>query len=426
MARFGITDARLRAVGFGFCAILCLAVLSCGGGDGAPASGGSSPGGTTPATGSNVVNVVVDAGPTGTTDSDTNTLFTSVTVCVPGSTTSCQTIDHIQVDTGSYGLRILSSVLTLALPVQTTSNGEAIVECTQFVGDYSWGPVALADLQISGETASSIPIQVIGDPHYATVPSACSSVGPPEDTVAQFGANGVLGIGTFAQDCGPNCASDASIGVYYACTASACQGATLPLANQVTNPIVFFATDNNGVIVQLPSVAASGAATVTGSMIFGVDTETNNKSGSQTVVTLAGSAGGSAGQSPGSFTTVFDGSSLIESFLDTGSNGLFFNSNLTICTESGLADFYCPSSTENLNATIEGQNGMSASVAFSVVPADTLSGADAAFSALAGPYPDAQDTQTFDWGLPFYFGRTVYTVIEGATTAVGNGPYVAF
>jgi hypothetical protein len=112
--------------------------------------------------------------------------------------------------------------------------------------------------------------------------------------------------------------------------------------------------------------------------------------------------------------------------LDTGSNGLFFNSNLTICTESGLADFYCPSSTENLNATIEGQNGMSASVAFSVVPADTLSGADAAFSALAGPYPDAQDTQTFDWGLPFYFGRTVYTVIEGATTAVGNGPYVAF
>jgi hypothetical protein len=286
--------------------------------------------------------------------------------------------------------------------------------------------VALADLQISGETASSIPIQVIGDPHYATVPSACSSVGPPEDTVAQFGANGVLGIGTFAQDCGPNCASDASIGVYYACTASACQGATLPLANQVTNPIVFFAIDNNGVIVQLPSVAASGAATVTGSMIFGVDTETNNKSGSQTVVTLAGSAGGSAGQSPGSFTTVFDGSSLIESFLDTGSNGLFFNSNLTICTESGLADFYCPSSTENLNATIEGQNGMSASVAFSVVPADTLSGADAAFSALAGPYPDAQDTQTFDWGLPFYFGRTVYTVIEGATTAVGNGPYVAF
>jgi hypothetical protein len=427
MAKFGITGAQARVAGFGCCAILCMALLSCGGGDGAPASGSSSSGGTTPAAGSNVVSVVVDGGPTGLTYPATNTLFTTVTVCVPGSTTSCQTIDHIQVDTGSYGLRIISSALTLALPVQTASNGEAIVECTQFVGNYSWGPVALADVQVSGETASSIPIQVIGDPNYATVPSDCSSIGPAEDTVAEFGANGVLGIGTFAQDCGPNCASDAGIGVYYACTASACQGTTLALANQVTNPIVSFATDNNGVIIQLPSVAASGAATVTGSMIFGVDTETNNKSGSQTVVTLAGSAGGSAGQAPGSFTTVFNGDSLIESFLDTGSNALFFNDgSLTICTESGLSDFYCPSGTENLSATIEGQNGMSASVAFSVVAADTLSGADAAFSTLAGPYPDAQDTQTFDWGLPFYFGRTVYTVLESATTAVGTGPYVAF
>ena len=48
----------------------------------------------------NVASVVVDAGPAGT--SDVNTLFTTVTVCVPGSTTSCQTIDHIQVDTASY------------------------------------------------------------------------------------------------------------------------------------------------------------------------------------------------------------------------------------------------------------------------------------------------------------------------------------
>ena len=32
----------------------------------------------------------------------------------------------------------------------------------------------------------------------------------------------------------------------------------------------------------------------------------------------------------------------------------------------------------------------------------------------------------FDWGLPFYFGRTVYTAIENAATAVGTGPYVAF
>ena len=426
MVKFAINGAQTRAARFGFCAILCLVVFSCGGGDGAATSGSSSSGGTTPPTGSNVVSVVVDAGPLPTTNADTNTLFTTVTICVPGSSTSCQTIDHIQVDTGSYGLRILSSVLTLALPVQTASNGEAIVECTQFVDGYSWGPVALADAQVSGETASSIPVQVIGDPNYATVPSDCSSIGPAEDTVAQFGANGIIGIGPFAQDCGPNCAAAAQPQTYYTCTASACQATALALANQVANPVTFFATDNNGVIIQLPSVAAAGAATVTGTMIFGVDTETNNASGSQSVLTLVGTSG-AAGQVPGTFTTNFNGGTLTESFLDTGSNGLFFNdSSLATCTESGLTSFFCPSSIENLSATLEGQNGISAGVTFSVAPADTLAAADVAFSNLAGTYPDTSDTETFDWGLPFFYGRTVYTVIENATTTVGTGPYVAF
>jgi hypothetical protein len=75
---------------------------------------------------------------------------------------------------------------------------------------------------------------------------------------------------------------------------------------------------------------------------------------------------------------------------------------------------------------MEGQNGISANVSFSVAAADTLSGNDTAFVNLGGPYPNTQDTQTFDWGLPFYYGNTVYTVIESATTTVGTGPYVAF
>jgi hypothetical protein len=107
MVKFAINGAQVRTARFGLCATLCLAALSCGGGDGAATSDGSSSGGTTSPTASNVVSVVVDAGPLPTTYPDVNTLFTTVTVCVPGSTTSCQTIDHIQVDTGSYGLRIL-------------------------------------------------------------------------------------------------------------------------------------------------------------------------------------------------------------------------------------------------------------------------------------------------------------------------------
>jgi len=404
-----------RAWRFGLCAALCWPVLSCGGGGGSSASFAS--GSSTP-TGSNVADIVVDAGPT-STKPDVNTLFTTVTVCVPGSTTNCQTIDHIQVDTASYGLRILAPVLTVSLPVQTAGNGASLVECTQFVDGYSWGPVALADVQISGESAASVPVQVIGDANFTTVPADCSSIGPAEDTVAAFGANGILGIGVFAQDCGSNCVSAAVPATYYVCTSTVCQATTVLLANQVQNPATLFAKDNNGVVVQLPSVAAQGAATVAGFLIFGIDTQSNNKSGNQSVLTVDPNSG--------DFTTLFNGKSLTQSFLDTGSNGLYFNdTGLTQSTSSCFATLYCPVNPQGLSAVLQGQNGMSASEDFTVGDAETLGGDDpslVAFATLAGTYPN---TDTFDWGLPFYYGRTVYTAFEKAATSVGAGPYIAF
>jgi hypothetical protein len=421
MVRCARTVVLAPAWRLGLCAALCLSALSCGGGGGSVASlasGGSAPSGGSTPTGSNVVSVVVDAGPTSTSP-DVNTLFTTVTVCVPGTST-CQTIDHVQVDTGSFGLRLLASVLTLALPVQTLTNGASLVECTAFVDGYSWGPVALADVQISDEMASSVPVQVIGDPNFTNVPANCSSVGMAEDTVAAFGANGILGVGVFAQDCGSGCVTTVDNDVYYSCTSTLCEPTTVALANQVPDPVTLFAMDNNGVIIQLPTVAAQGAATVTGSMIFGIDTQTNNKSGSQTVLTVDSAFG--------DFTTVFNGQTLNQSFFDTGSNGLYFNdTSIAACSQTGLTDFYCPASAQSFSATLQGQNNVSANVSFSVGDADTLGGNDAslvAFPTLAGPYTSSADT--FDWGLPFYFGRTVYTAFESKTTSVGTGPYVAF
>src|SRR5262249_39105922 len=69
--------------------------------------------------GSNVLPVTVGAGPANVAPAQA---FASVTVCAPG-TTNCQTIDGVEVDTGSTGLRILASALTLALPGQTDSSG---------------------------------------------------------------------------------------------------------------------------------------------------------------------------------------------------------------------------------------------------------------------------------------------------------------
>jgi hypothetical protein len=393
------------------CAALCVSAISCGGGR--TLSGSGTGGGTA----TNVASVLVDAGPANNT---VNTLYTSVTVCVPGSTTNCQTIDHIQVDTGSFGLRILSSALTLSLPLQSATDGNSLVECTVFADGYSWGPIARADVQIAGETASSVPVQIVGDASFTQVPSDCSASGPTEeDTVTSFGANGILGIGVFAQDCGDLCVSTAEPAAYYSCAGTTCQATTVPLADQVPNPVSLFAVDNNGSILVLPSVASEGAATVTGSLIFGVDTESNNASGSETVLTV----------DPDSayLTAVFNGQSLNQSFIDSGSNGIYFNdADLPVCTASGYTDFYCPTSTQNLAVTLEGANGVSAVVDFSVVSAETL-GTDnptfLVFPTLAGT---SAVPESFDFGLPFFFGRRVATVLQSKTTAVGTGPYIAF
>jgi hypothetical protein len=409
----------IRALRISIAFLVTIAVVACGGSRSDVGSVTPTP---TPTQASNVVAVVIDGGPTAA-EPNVNTLYTTVTICVPGSTTQCQTIDHIQVDTGSYGLRVLASVLTLTLPVAAASDGNSLVECTQFVDGYSWGPVATTDMTIGGESASSVPVQVIGSAAFGTVPTDCSSTGPAEDTVAKFGANGIIGIGVFEQDCGSGCAGTVDNGVYYSCSATACNPVAVPLATQVLNPITLFATDNNGSIIELPSVSSPGEATLKGSLIFGIDTESNNASSGKTVIDVDATEG--------EFTTVFGGSSqpLTASFLDTGSNGLYFNdSGIAACTGADYAGFYCPASEQSFSATLEAASGAaSTSVSFTVGNAATVGEDDPddlVLPTLAGSYLGT--TPTFDWGLPFFFGRSVATAIEQHTTSAGAGPYVAF
>jgi hypothetical protein len=412
--------ALLRALRMGLGVALCVSAISCGGGGGSGTSTTPPP----PAPAVNTTSVIVDQGPTdanGNVVGSVNTLFTSVTVCVPGSTTSCQTIDHIQVDTGSYGLRLLAPVLTLTLPVQTLSNGNSLVECTQFVDGYSWGPVALADLTIAGETAKSLPVQVIGDSRFTTVPSTCSGTGTQEDTVATFGANGILGVGPFQLDCG-----DCDTVVhpqYYACaTAANCVETLVPTAMQVPNPVTLFAADNNGIIIDLPTVAPTGAVTVSGQLIFGIDTQSNNQSGAQTVLTLDGNA---------ELLMTFNGQTLANSFIDSGSNGIYFaDSSIATCTTQGLTTFYCPANTLNLGLSIQGANNgaMVNNLVFTVGNTETMLNANPTFNVfpeLAGTLP-AGNAGSFDYGLAFFYGKRVAVAVEGSKTSVGTGPYIAF
>jgi hypothetical protein len=81
------------------------------------------------------------------------------------------------------------------------------------------------------------------------------------NTAATLGANGILGLGLFKEDCGTGCASVTGNGFYYTCADAACT-ATQPirasLAQQVKQPVTLFENDNNGLIVHLPAASAGG------------------------------------------------------------------------------------------------------------------------------------------------------------------------
>ena len=363
----------------------------------------------------NVQAITVGPGPT----NNINLLYTTVTICAPGSTSNCQSIDHVLVDTGSTGLRIMSSLLSpsLSLRQQTNAGGNPIVACGQFANGYTWGPVKLADVKISGEQAASVPIQVIGDPAFSMVPDSCSGIGLPHDTVEALGANGVLGIGVLQQDCGIACAQRVVPGTYYICASTVCQETQAALTQQLQNPIGMFSVNNNGVIISLPSIPASGAFSVRGSMIFGIGTQGNNGLGNAHVIPVD--------QNTGTFTTLLGGLTYSNSFIDSGSNALFFaDGNIPTCPSN--SDFDCPASALILSATNQGASGAASIVNFQVANAELLFKTHSTFFAFANLAGTNSAATSFDWGLPFFFGRLVFTAIEGQNTPAGLGPYVAY
>jgi Protein of unknown function (DUF3443) len=403
-----------------------LVFSSCGG-------GGSSSNNPRPTPVTNTVPVEVKAGPGAFPFP--NALYTSVTICVPGSTTNCQTIDNIQVDTGSYGLRLLdTTVATLNLPKVTDNSSNVLQECVQFADlTYVWGPVATADIQMAGEKGSSVPIQLIASSPTINPPADCTSGAPANgdlNTVDALGAKGIIGLGVFQQDCGGGCTTGSFFSgyPYYLCPGGACSPAAVPALTQVQNPAWTFPQDYNGLLITLPAVPDTGSPTLAGSMIFGIGTQTDNALGGAQIYTT---------DVTGNFRTTYNGtqygaggligSSSNLSFIDSGSNGLYILDPATL--GNGILEcpdnpgFYCPALVTTLTAQNMGLNGTAGSVSFKIGNADTLlATGDAALGGLAGDNFDS-----FDWGLPFFYGRTVFVGIENETGPGGVvGPYWAY
>lgn len=388
-------------------------VSACGGG------GGGSSNASPRSRAANEMLVTVDRGPT--VAGNVNQPFVSVTVCAPGSTTSCQTIDHILVDTGSTGLRLVAeavdSTLISNLPAQTNNSGDPLRECQAFVIGYIWGSVKLADVKLGELTAGNLPIQIVGDPAAPAVPTACSSRGSGKamNTVESLGAKGILGIDSFVEDC-PACAQSATIPAYFTCPAGICATVQLASARQVKNPVAALPSDNNGILLAMPAVGATGAPTATGSLIFGVGTRSNNALGSARILDL---------DNVGEYWTNYGGQ-WIAAFADSGSNALYFaDAQISTCTNP--AGFFCPGTTLARSVVVEGAtNRTQASIDFSIADAHTLftSYPGTAYSNLAGGWPGA--ASYFDWGMPFFYGRRVFYAINGRATPGGAGPYIAF
>jgi hypothetical protein len=159
-------------------------------------------------------------------------------------------------------------------------------------------------------------------------------------------------------------------------------------------------------------------------MVFGIGTQSNNQLGSATVYTL---------NDFDNITTNFNSQALNQSFLDTGSNGLFFpDSSIPTCSN---ADWFCPAKLTSLSAQNVGGNGATGTVNFSIDNAQSLfNTGDTAFPTLGGPNGSgtcsAQNSGacSFDWGLPFFYGRNVFNGIRGKTLPSGTpaGPWWAY
>ncbi len=319
---------------------------------------------------------------------------------------------------------LVNAGLTLAPLADPSNAANTMHECLPFADGYAWGSLAEAAVRVGGESVSSVPIEIIDDSTVVSpaVPQSCSSNGTALNSVTAFDANGVLGVGVFVPDCGSSCAVSPSNDIYYSCTsAGSCSTATLPVADQVANPVAGFATDNNGVILQLPAVGATGATTASGYLVFGIGTEATNGLQGATVITT---------NAEGDFNTEFNGGAL-GGFIDSGSNALFFpDSSIPLCGQSGgAASFYCSAlHDEHVGQTWRAATAPMTTVAFQVANINDISGSDYAINDAAGPSTSVTGVgkNYFDWGLPFFYGRTVFVAFEGSMAGGTVGPYYAF
>jgi hypothetical protein len=388
-------------------------------------------------TGDNTLEIAVDSGPASSFSLGVANLpYVTVTVCAPGSASQCVTIDHVFLDTGSIGFRVLrSAVAALGLPAVTIGQANA-VECYPFVVGAVWGPLARADLHMGAELAPGVPVQLIDDAATPVAPPTADCLNAANggllQSVTALQAKAVLGVGMQRYDCGLICQLgdySGTYAVYHACdaTTGVCTPSALAPEQQVQNPVTFLPVNNNGTLIVMPALPVGGAWLAKGRLVFGIGTQSNNQIASTAQVYHVE-------PDPASLNYLYLGVTIAGvrypyAYIDSGSNGWFFD-DATLSTRcagngSGAGNWYCPASAESRSAIFEDAYGKSGQITFSIANADALfSSSNVAFANLGGA-AGANNPGAFVAGLPFFFGRAVYTSIWGQALSA-NGPWYAF
>ncbi len=360
----------------------------------------------------NVTSIIVDSG---YNESGSNIPYVTVTICKPG-TLQCQVLDHVILDTGSTGFKIDQSQLTLNdLPIITYSD-LPLYECALYGAGYLFGSLAYADIKLSGETAINIPIEIINDGSQDGVPTSCSN-GVSFVDLSALGAKAIIGINVISN---PN---NTYFPLVYTSSNQESYSLiadpnTIPVKLNV-NPIAAFIADNNGAILQLPFVDNTSNTPIDGTLTFGLNTQADNIV-SESIYKLLGSP--NQIDYIGAF--IADSGELVtQAIFDSGTPVLaFYSTVINQCPESGdMAGYYCPDNGVQLWTSI--LTNYSSGV---VVPINELI-ESYAFSEKFSVVPflgymmDASENLTI-YGLPAFFGRSIYLGFEGNSTDRVNTP----
>lgn len=329
-----------------------------------------------------------------------NLPFVSVTVCASG-TRNCVTVDRIKLDTGSEGLRVFRSALQgLQLSIERDARGADLALCAGFAGgDGDWGPIASADLILGDEFAREAKIQIV-DPDFPSPNVTCLPT-------ANDGRNGILGMSTALTS--PNGKS------YFSCRSDGCTPVTLDSAQEPLNPIAYLNEDNNGIIVQTPEVPATGAASVKGWVIFGIDTRSNNQSDRARTTCHV--------RSDDFFQANYRGKNYWTK-LDSGTNAYDLPPpavNIPFCGNSSV--YLCPVHPADFEVNLLNEDGTSCAGLDLTI---TGEGHGAMAIPGLGESWGGDTSGMFILGVPFFFGKRIYYGTAHQLSSLGMGPLVAF